>query len=310
MRDIEDRLTDLSPARRRLVEELLKARSGPAIAPADRPEPESRPEPPFAAGDPKRSCRLFFDDINRSLDRTEFGRFSLFLNFGYVPIPGLQTERAVVALPEHVINKGSIRLVLEVIAACPIDDRRILDIGCGRGGTAAVVDHFFKPRRFVGMDLSGQAVAFCRRHCPARRSVFVQGDAEHLPFPSGSMDVAINIESSQSYPNVRSFFSEVHRVLEPDGDFLYTDVLPVQRASDWTGLLQAVGFRVEADRDITRNVLRSCDEVARQRMHAYQTSASADMMSNFLGTPGSHVYEEMKSGRWTYRIMHLRKADP
>jgi hypothetical protein len=31
-------------------------------------------------------------------------------------------------------------------------------------------------------------------------------------------------------------------------------------------------------------------------------------MNNFLGTPGSHVYEEMKSGRWTYRIMRLRKA--
>ena len=31
-------------------------------------------------------------------------------------------------------------------------------------------------------------------------------------------------------------------------------------------------------------------------------------MNNFLGTPGSHVDEEMKSGRWTYRIMRLRKA--
>jgi ubiquinone/menaquinone biosynthesis C-methylase UbiE len=305
---IEDRLSDLSPERRRLVQQLLKSQTAQTTAAVESPEPApGRAE--RGPADPKRSCRLFFDDINRSLDRTEFGRFSLFLNFGYVPVPGVCNERAAVALPEHVINKGSVTLVLEVIGSCPLDNRRILDIGCGRGGTATVVDQFFKPRQFVGIDLSGRAVAFCRRHRFSGRAGFVQGDAESLPFPAASIDVAINIESSQSYPNVRSFFREVHRVLDRDGDFLYTDVLPVQRASDWTGLLQATGFRVEADRDITRNVLLSCDEVARHRMHAYQASASAAVMNNFLGTPGSHVYEEMKSGRWTYRIMHLRKAD-
>lgn len=306
MGDAGDRLTELSPARRRLIEQLLKTRSA-AVAAPDRPAPETAREPAADANDPKRSCRRFFDDINRSLDGTEFGRFSLFLNFGYVPVPG-GTERAAVALPEHVISKSSVQLVLEVIGDCPIDGRRLLDIGCGRGGTATIVDQFFAPRRFVGVDLSGRAVSFCRRHRLRAPHGFVQGDAENLPLPDASVDVAINIESSSSYPNVRNFYREVHRVLAPDGDFLYTDVLPVQRASDWTGLLQATGFRVDSDRDITPNVLRSCDEVARHRMHAYHASADAAVMNNFLGAPGSHVYEEMKSGRWTYRIMRLRKG--
>jgi hypothetical protein len=42
-------------------------------------------------------------------------------------------------------------------------------------------------------------------------------------------------------------------------------------------------------------------------MNAYQ-SVNTAVMNNFLGAPGSHVYEEMKAGRWSYRIMHLRKA--
>ncbi len=306
MGDLRDRLTDLSPARRRLVEQLLNAR-GAAVAAPDRPAPESEPEPATDANNPKRSCRRFFDDINRSLDSTEYGRFSLFLNFGYVPVPG-GTDCAAVALPEQVISKSSAQLVLEVVGDCPIDGRRLLDIGCGRGGTATIVDQFFAPRRFVGVDLSGRAVSFCRRHRLRTPHTFVQGDAEHLPLPDASVDVAINIESSQSYPNVRNFYREVYRVLAPGGHFLYTDVLPVQRAADWTGLLQATGLRVESDRDITPNVLRSCDEVARYRLRAYHDSAGAAVMNNFLGTPGSHVYEEMKSGRWTYRIMRLRKA--
>jgi len=303
--EFENRLSELSPDRRRLVEHLLKARS--AVVPNETSAPSIPFEEPRDAGDPKRSCRLFFDDINRSLDSTEFGRFSLFLNFGYTPIPGVD-ECAVVSLPEHFINKFSVKLVLEVVGRCPVNGRRILDIGCGRGGTATILDQFFRPRRVVGMDLSGRAVAVCRRQRLSSSSAFVQGDAESLPFPFGSVDVVMNIESSQSYPNIRTFYSEVHRVLEKDGDFLYADVLPVQRASDWIGLLQATGFRVEADRDITRNVLCSCDEIARQRVHAYRSSANAAVMNNFLGTPGSHVYEEMKAGRWTYRIMHLRKA--
>lgn len=309
MGELDDRLSDLSPTRRRLVELLLNTRAQRPVAPIEPAEPERTRDERRDAGDPKRSCRLFFDDINRSLDSTEFGRFSLFLNFGYASIPGMR-EQSAIALPEHLLNKASVKLVLEVIGGCPVDGRRILDVGCGRGGTATVLDQFFKPRGVVGLDLSGRALAASRRHRLSSRSAFIQGDAENLPFPNASMDVVMNIESSQSYPNVRSFYKEVHRVLDGGGDFLYADVLPVQRASDWTGLLQATGFRVEADRDITQNVLRSCDEVARQRVNAYRASVSAPVMNNFLGTPGSHVYEEMKSGRWTYRIMHLRKAGP
>jgi phthiocerol/phenolphthiocerol synthesis type-I polyketide synthase E len=304
--ELESRLADLSPDRRRLMQELLRARSAPRVEQPVPSEPVQR-ERPGEGVDPKRSCRAFFDDINQSLDSTEFGSFSLFLNFGYVPAPDAPPERAVISLPEHVLNKSSVKLVIEVIGGCPLDNRRVLDIGCGRGGTATVVRQYFKPRRFVGMDLSGRAVGFSHRHSGARGMHFVQGDAENLPFPDGSIDVAINIESSTSYPNVRNFFKEVFRVLEPGGDFLYTDVLPVQQASDWAGLLQGVGFHLAEDRDISRNVMLSCDAVARHRMQAYQPGSNA-MMNNFLGTPGSHVYEEMKSGRWTYRIMHLRKA--
>lgn len=307
MGQLENRLSRLSPGRQRLVQQLLDARSRPPPAPAEPPASDATRDASREDADPKRSCRRFFDHINQSLDGTEFGRYSLFLNFGYAPIPGIR-EQAAVDLPQHVINKPSVKLVLEVVGCCRIDDRWILDVGCGRGGTATVLDQFFRPRRIVGVDLSGRAVAVCRRQRLSCRSDFLQGDAERLPFPAASTDVVLNIESSQSYPNLRQFYAEVHRVLAGDGDFLYADVLPVERASDWIALLQTTGFRVEADRDITPNVLRSCDEVARQRMDAYTRSVNAAVMDNFLGAPGSHVYEEMKAGRWTYRIVHLRKA--
>jgi ubiquinone/menaquinone biosynthesis C-methylase UbiE len=256
--------------------------------------------------DPKQACRQFFDTINTQLDQTMFGEFSYFLNFGYIPDDNPQL--AAVTLPERAVNRNSAKLVLEVIGNCPLDQKRVLDVGCGRGGTATVVNQFFTPHRFTGMDLSGNAVAFCARTHRYPGFRFIQGDAEKLPVRTGSINAVINIESSQSYPDIRAFYCEVFRVLAEGGHFLYTDVRPVRQMAEWTGLLQTIGFTVEADRDITSNVLLSCEDVAKQRKNAYASGSTQSVMDNFLGAPGSQVYEEMKSRRWSYRILKLRKA--
>jgi ubiquinone/menaquinone biosynthesis C-methylase UbiE len=213
-----------------------------------------------------------------------------------------------VILPDKTVNRNSAKLVLEVLADCPINGRRILDVGCGRGGTASVVKEVFEPRSFAGVDLSGKAVAFCQLRHRYKGFHFLHADAENLPFSSASVDAVINIESSQSYPDIRRFYCEVFRVLAPGGYFLYTDVRPVRQMAEWRGLLETIGFRVESDRDITSNVLLSCEEVAAQRSRAYAPQAERSVMNNFLGAPGSQVYNEMKSGRWSYRIFKLRKG--
>jgi hypothetical protein len=66
-------------------------------------------------------------------------------------------------------------------------------------------------------------------------------------------------------------------------------------------LLASLGFRIAGQRDITANVLASCDEVAANRTKAFGESSEA--IDNFLAVPGSAVYEQMRSGAWEYRIM-------
>ncbi len=156
----------------------------------------------------------------------------------------------------------------------------------------------------TGVDLAPEAVAFCRkthRH-PAR---FEVGDAEHLPFDDCAFDVVTNIESSHTYPNLRAFFAEVRRVLVSDGRFLYTDLLPVPRWMEIRALLGPLGFQIIHERNITRNVLASCDDVAATRAQAFgERSATID---NFLALPGSAVYDQMRSGAWEYRIVRAAR---
>src|SRR5262249_12737292 len=139
------------------------------------------------------------------------------------------------------------------------------------------------------------------------RARFLQGDAEDLPFDDGALDVVTNLESSHSYPHIQRFYAEVFRVLTPSGYLLYTDVFPAQQWTTNLGLLQHAGFVVERDRDITAHVRRSSDQIARHRLGAFDRRNDQGLMNNFLGVPGSDVYEELRSRRWAYRILKLRK---
>src|SRR5262249_42507038 len=136
---------------------------------------------------------------------------------------------------------------------------------------------------------------------------FDEGDAEHLPFFAESFDAVINVESSHSYPNVFAFYAEVLRVLRPGGCFLYADVFPAGLPNDCLRYMSRIGFKIERETDITTNVLLSCDEIARTRVGAYASNNDPELMQNFLATPGSQVYEDMRMRRWSYRIFRLRK---
>jgi phthiocerol/phenolphthiocerol synthesis type-I polyketide synthase E len=305
-----DRVNDLSPKRRQVLEQLLARRGGGDAVAAPPPAVKHLAldmGPPGEASATKASYKRFYDGVSAQLAGNVFGQYSFFLNYGYVPDG--QPEFAAVPLPEHYINRNSVKLVLELVGDVAVDGRRVLDVGCGRGGTAHVLVTFFNPASVTGLDLSTNAIAFCRQTHTDRRLSFHEGDAENLPFPDASFDIVTNVESSHSYPHIHHFYSQVHRVLAPGGYFLYTDVLSAQQFTSALGYLQHVGFTLERDRDITRNVLLSCDEIAVTRVRAFDSGNDQSLMQNFLATPGSQVYQDMRSGHWTYRILKLRRCD-
>jgi phthiocerol/phenolphthiocerol synthesis type-I polyketide synthase E len=319
MESVDKRLAELPPERLRVLAELLKSKTtqgvsrastgaATGVAPA-RTDTETyleldgnSPAEPDAS---RAAYKRFYDGVSTQLNSSVFGQFSFFLNYGYKP--DRQPEYAAVPLPEQYINRNSVKLVLEVIGDCLVEGRRVLDVGCGRGGTVHVFQTFFKPSTIQALDLSTAAIEFCRKAHRRKDTTFYEGDAEHLPLADGAVDIVTSLESSHSYPNINRFYSEVYRVLSPGGYFLYTDTLAVQQMISCIGYLQHIGFELERDRDITPNVLLSCDEIAGTRVAAFDSRNDQNLMQNFLATPGSQVYNEMQSGHWTYRILKLRK---
>jgi acyl transferase domain-containing protein/SAM-dependent methyltransferase len=248
----------------------------------------------------KASYREFYNDVTRRLERSGVGGASYFLNYGYISLG--ESDEAQLEVPDQVFNPSSVRLAFELIGNTDLRDCSVLDVGCGRGGTVALMVESFGAKA-TGVDLAPEAIAFCRKtHANAR---FEVGDAEHLPFEDRTFEVVTNIESSHTYPNLRAFFAEVSRVLSQGGFFLYTDLLPVQRWMEVVVLLGPLGMRIVSDRDITRNVLASCDSVAAVRAQAFGEKNAA--IDNFLAVPGSAVYEQMRSGAWAYRLLRAER---
>jgi phthiocerol/phenolphthiocerol synthesis type-I polyketide synthase E len=308
---LSKRLAALSQEKRELLKRLMEEEG--LKAPAGGAESSV---PTTGAPGPNPSCRVslagprsqvtdFYEWVNRRLDESPFGRHSIFLNFGYVADGS--PEQAAIVLPGHALNRNCLKLVLEVIGDRDLAGCRVLDVGCGRGGTASVVNSYFKPRVVAGLDLCAPAVAFCHRSQGGPRTFFVQGDAQALPWRDESFDVVTNLESSHSYPDIEGFYREVARVLTGGGAFLYADILGRARLPACRQALRAAGLLMEEEREITANVVASCDEAARIHLEAFGVKSVENDLDNFLALPGSEAYEDMATGRSVYAIYRLRK---
>jgi ubiquinone/menaquinone biosynthesis C-methylase UbiE len=89
----------------------------------------------------------------------------------------------------------------------------VLDVGCGTGQSRQLyIDH---AGRYVGLDLSGEAIAIAQRRFPD--SAWVAGDACDLPFPGGSFDVVAFSSVLHHIPDMRSALGEAARVLRQGG---------------------------------------------------------------------------------------------
>ncbi|PON19461.1 class I SAM-dependent methyltransferase [Candidatus Entotheonella serta] len=311
MSDLDDRIANLSPEKRELLKLLMaREQTSPSdtdptsavddvrdMAPPDHTLVEAIRSSQYvsytyvSAHEKKIQTRHVYNLVSRQLNASPFREHAFFLNLGY--LPDHNPSYSQITLPEHLLNKNCIRLVLEVIGDCDIHHEvETLDVGCGRGGTISVLHRYFQPRKMTGLDLSSSAIAFCKRHHRYPNVHFLEGDSENLPFADASFDVVTNLESSQSYPNVTAFYGGVSRVLRTGGYFLYTDLFAVDRLESQLNQLQDYGLRLERRQDITTNVLLSCDEIGKTHFNVFAKGNDADFMGNFLGVPGSKLYND------------------
>ena len=105
---------------------------------------------------------------------------------------------------------------------------RILDVGCGSGGTDMVIAHDFPDCEIVGIDLSEPLVCIANQAAQAvnleKRMTFLMGDVHQIPFDDASFQVVLNINMVHLVEDPIQMLNEMERVLAPDGLLFIADL--------------------------------------------------------------------------------------
>jgi len=179
-----------------------------------------------------------------------------FMNYGYVPS---ESEKPLQLHNKDEINRYPLQLYHYMVSILDITGAEILEVGSGRGGGANYIKEYLKPKSITGLDIACNAVRLANKNHSGEGLQFVQGDAEHLPFPDESFDVVINVESCHAYGSVPAFLKEVKRVLRPGGCFLCTDMRSPNGMQTLKRNLLETGMHLSIQDDITENVIKAIE---------------------------------------------------
>lgn len=100
--------------------------------------------------------------------------------------------------------------------------RDILEVGCGTGHW--VIELQSLVQRIVGLDYSFGMLE--QAHAQSSQLLLTNGDANHLPFPSGSFDLVLSLNALQHYTDQRAFITEARRLLRPGGALAIVNLDP------------------------------------------------------------------------------------
>ncbi len=164
------------------------------------------------------------------------------------------------------------------------DGQRLLDVGCGFGGTIAQINAGHRGMHLTGLNIDPRQLAAAEAQTKAVNSnqiSWVEGDACELPFEDNSFDRVLAVECIFHFPSRERFIAEAARVLKPGGYLAVSDFVPAvmwfgktpfwmairQRIAKSYGTLGTVpirsyramgkraGLQLEANRNIRKNTL-------------------------------------------------------
>lgn len=96
----------------------------------------------------------------------------------------------------------------------------VADVGCGNGFDLRQLVPQGRCRHAIGLDLSAGMLRSLESLRQSGRLSLVQADAERLPLPDVSVDVAMAMHMLYHVPDVQAAIRELRRITKPDGTIL------------------------------------------------------------------------------------------
>jgi len=184
-------------------------------------------------------------------------------------------EEAQIRLIEEMIHRGNLR-----------DGSKVLDVGCGVGGTAIHLAKTLKAS-VTGITLSpiqrDMAERIAQEEGAQASTRFLHMDGENMTLEDQSFDFAWICEVLSHFSRKDKFFGSAHRILKPNGRIILADwfkapdltqeqhkkyIVPIEHGmllpqlntmGEYQSLMEQNGFKVVHSDDITSHVSKTWD---------------------------------------------------
>ncbi len=104
-----------------------------------------------------------------------------------------------------------------------------LEIGCGCGVGAEIINRFFAPAAIHALDIDMDMLHAAKKKGGRRKDMplhLLAGDAQMLPFPDGSFDAVVNYGIIHHLEDWQQGVGEIARVLKEGGVFYFEEIYP------------------------------------------------------------------------------------
>jgi ubiquinone/menaquinone biosynthesis C-methylase UbiE len=143
-----------------------------------------------------------------------------------------------------------VKLILDYFG--DLSNRRVLDVGCGKGRFARVLKERHETANVVAFDLSEAMLHFVPEGIAT-----CSGSMTDLPFASGSFDAAYATESLEHAVRIEQAVAEMCRVVRPGGRIVIID----KNAEHWGKLKTPEWERWFRRRELEKLLGRHCRKV-------------------------------------------------
>jgi len=204
-----------------------------------------------------------------------------------------------------------IQLYHHLIQNLDLSHKDILEVGCGRGGGGFFIDRYYPINSYTGMDISNQAIKWCKNNHISNTSKWVVGSANSIPIEDNSKDIIINIESSHCYPSMPIFLSEVKRILKQGGYFCIADFRNKETLEHLHNDISHSGLIIKEYSNITSNVLNSLEKLSLAREMQINNNIpieSQQAFRDFMAVKDSNTFNLFKSNDMIYVSYILQKS--
>ena len=144
-----------------------------------------------------------------------------------------------------------VRLILDYFG--DLNDKRVLDVGCGKGRFARVLAERYPRASIVGFDLAEAML----RHVPAGVAACA-GSMTALPFPSSAFDCVYATESLEHAIQIEVAVAEMCRIVRPGGRIVIID----KNVQQWGRLKTPEWEKWFARKELERLLARHCAKVS------------------------------------------------